>query len=958
MTDEANAAAAAPTGVRKARGMLVRLLAQEFTERELRDFVGELPDGDELFVLLPGSHLASPTDLAHALVDAAGPRGMLDDEFFRILLQRRSKLSARINDIRQRCLVAAEPPGTVSPGTILRAGRYEIEEFIDRGGFASVWRALDRQGGKRVAIKVLHRDMRDHELRRQQFIRGASRLATIEKHPRIAGVIEAHFHEMGLDFCVLDLVAGKSLAHLLRMQQLQDLQAIVTIILDIGAGLFSLHPRNFHGDVSPKNIIINADGHATLVDFDLVGGIDEPPMTQATGLPGTDPYASPEWRTRSETIDARTDIFSLGMTAVQAFYGERNLPTGLNDIRSGGGPGPFIENHLSCDPAIKRVLTQACALEISKRYTSVTQFCDELSAATSSSRIIPPVVSSPVKHPLATAEPPAPAQPWRPGAQQPLHTVMRLPWTTERPSIPVPSFSTAQRPSATPQSSPSAEHSDAVLRSPATPQRRPVPPQERSEAPSHTRPEASATLARFAPLQKRPPGSVARSQLAPVLAPASPAVLPISSLHRDPEETELAGHPNIHREQPKETIPTGHKLSRRLPAIIVELTVVVIAITAIWQFDGRKRAALSSPEFIRPSEPVDDGLTIEESKQAHEAIRTLAGSDEALARLQKTIDDPGRSIRATAQARLDQAEILTMRALARQMASNLDADARGNHRQRQAEQDLASADALLKMVDPVFAPERYPRVQALQALAQGIAPASSVTASDEIAALVQGAPLWRAEVNKPPSGLITTLQRLPAPSSLARSVLALALWRSGDDEGARTHLRAILEQAADHPFATALLAELGEPIAPGTPTEITQPLPETQPMPEQISRSESGAQKPKPKQVSTPELAPPREREPSASQQTHDDLRKNLRVIGEKLGKECLAKEGGGDAHTPVQIVTLWIDIDRHGKILQASPVGASRSTSEANCLDLALRGQQFTQSEGDAQAFVETFEF
>jgi len=927
--------------------MLVRLLAQEFDERDLRDLVGELPDGDELFLLLPGPP-ASRTDLAHALVDTAGPRGMLDEEFFRLLLQRRPKLSTRINELRQRCMVAAEPPGTVGPGTILRAGRYEIEAFIDRGGFASVWKALDRQGGKHVAIKVLHRDMRDHELRRQQFIRGASRLATIEKHPRIAGVIEAHFHEMGLDFCVLELVAGKSLAHLLRMQQLQNLQAIVAVILDIGAGLVSLHPRNFHGDVSPKNIIINAEGHATLVDFDLVGGIDEPPMTQATGLPGTDPYASPEWRTRSETIDARTDIFSLGMTAVQAFYGEKNLPTGLNDIRSGGGPGLFIENHLSCDPAIKRVLIQACALEVSKRYTSVVQFCDELSAATSSSCTIPPVVPSPVEHPLATAEPPPPAQPPPPPSAQPPQPVMRLPWTTERPSIPVPSSSTAPRPSATPQSSPSAEHPGAVIRPPANTQRRPVPPQKRSEVPSQPiRPEEPATLARLAPLKTGPPGSVAQSQFTPVLAPAPSAVLPVSSPYGDPEQTEPAGPSN-----------TAQKPNRRLLAIVVGLTVVAIAIAVIYHLDGPKRANPTSPEFTPTSAPVDDGLTIEESKQAHEAIRTLAGSDEALARLQKIIVDPGRSIRAIAQARLDQAEILMVRALARQMASKLDADARGDHRQGQAEQDLASADALFKMVDPVVAPERYPRVQALQALAHGIAPDSSVTASDEMAALVQGAPLWRAEVDKPPPGLITTLQRIPAPSSLARSVLALALWRSGDDEGARTHLRAILEPAADHPFATALLAALDEPNAPGASTEITQPLPETRTGPERLHKSESGGtQKPKPKQSSTPEPAPPRKPAPSASRQTLDELRKDLQATGKRLGKECRAKEGDGDAH-PVEIVTLGIDVDRHGKIVEAIPVGSSVGISEADCLGRALRGQQFTQIEGHSQTLFETFEF
>lgn len=386
--------------------MLVNFIAKAFEQRhELKLFVAQLDGGDELLITLPGE-LASPASTAYALIAAVTSRGLLDQEFFAVLLRARPRLSARINAIRQRCLTVDEPAGTISPGVVLRSGRYKLQEIIDHGAVAAVWRAYDRHNDTQVAIKVLRRDMRDYRLRRWQFIKGANHLASIS-HPRVARVIEPHFNEMGLDFCVLQFVEGRSLAEEVKSRRIETLQAVVGIILDIGTGLAAFHPRIFHGDISPKNIIISENGHATLVDFDLASDVDELPMTRATGMPGTDPYASPEWRIRGDTIDARTDIFSLGMTAVYALYGGSNLPSGLNDSRVVAGLGPFIDANLKCDATIKSVLARACAFELADRYATVQQFCHELRLATRPLLRSRPATVGPEAEPAKPAAPPS-----------------------------------------------------------------------------------------------------------------------------------------------------------------------------------------------------------------------------------------------------------------------------------------------------------------------------------------------------------------------------------------------------------------------------------------------------------------------------------------------------------------------------------------------------------------------
>jgi hypothetical protein len=250
--------------------------------------------------------------------------------------------------------------------------------------------------------------------------------------------------------------------------------------------------------------------------------------------------------------------------------------------------------------------------------------------------------------------------------------------------------------------------------------------------------------------------------------------------------------------------------------------------------------------------PLED-TTPAEVEQARKAIRNLGfkESNKVQAALQRVIDDPKRSPQAMTQARLTQAELVLMRALACKIAVTIEPAAMGGQAQTRSVEDPVYAQELLASIgnmgelpapdpaDPNAAAnaalaEQLRRVRALQALVEGKPAGELPPGSEELAALIKGAPLWRNEVRTPPAGLITSLQRLANPSTLSQSLLALALWRSGDVEGSRTLLRTILDRVSDQPAARTMLEALDrqDMLAENGDPELAVPPSDPEPEPE------------------------------------------------------------------------------------------------------------------------------
>ena len=265
-------------------------------------------------------------------------------------------------------------------------GHYRILEKIGAGGMGVVYRARDEHLGRDVAIKVLPAGTLSDEAARRRFRKEALALSKLN-HPNIETVHDFDTQD-SLDFLVMEYIAGETLGEKLAGGALTE-KEITQVGLQVSEALRAAHEQGVvHRDIKPGNVRLTPEGRVKVLDFGLAKLLQPFSPTAATEsvtetglIAGTLPYMAPE-QLRGEEVDARSDIYSLGVMLYELATGRRpfqeTLSTALTDaiLHKPAPPPGRLRPELSAE--LERIILKCLEKDPENRYQSAKELCVDL----------------------------------------------------------------------------------------------------------------------------------------------------------------------------------------------------------------------------------------------------------------------------------------------------------------------------------------------------------------------------------------------------------------------------------------------------------------------------------------------------------------------------------------------------------------------------------------------------
>ena len=205
-------------------------------------------------------------------------------------------------------------------------GRYQLIRQMAAGGMATIYEALDTRLDRKVAVKVMHPHLAQDEQFVERFIREAKASAALS-HPNIVSVQDQGWNQHGSPavFLVMELVEGHTLREYLNEQGALSIEAGIKFLLPVLSALAAAHKMGIvHRDIKPDNILISKEGRIKIADFGLAKGplLGTTMTAESSIVLGSVSYLSPEQVQRG-IADARSDVYSAGITAFEIFTGEK-----------------------------------------------------------------------------------------------------------------------------------------------------------------------------------------------------------------------------------------------------------------------------------------------------------------------------------------------------------------------------------------------------------------------------------------------------------------------------------------------------------------------------------------------------------------------------------------------------------------------------------------------------------
>ncbi len=266
---------------------------------------------------------------------------------------------------------------SLTAGTLL--GPYEILARIGAGGMGEVYKARDQRLDRIVAVKV------SKDQFSERFSREARAIAALN-HPNICHLYDAVISKDAPNYLVMEYVEGAPI------RPVDDPHKLIELAVQIADGLAAAHAKGVvHRDLKPGNMLVTRDGQIKILDFGLAlhshGRTEVPDATETMGITeagttvGTVAYMSPE-QARGETVDARSDLWSVGVVLYEMAAGTRPFEGATNAVLFEAilnrAPAPVHERNPKVPAELERIVNRLLEKDRALRYQSAADLCADL----------------------------------------------------------------------------------------------------------------------------------------------------------------------------------------------------------------------------------------------------------------------------------------------------------------------------------------------------------------------------------------------------------------------------------------------------------------------------------------------------------------------------------------------------------------------------------------------------
>jgi serine/threonine protein kinase len=285
-----------------------------------------------------------------------------------------------------------------------RLNNFEIVRLVGEGGMGAVYEAEHPVIRRKVAVKVLRRELAVDGVLVRRFINEARATNEI-RHPGIIEIIDVGMFPDGVPYLIMEMLEGESLARRLERRQWLSVDEALDFALQAASALFAAHSHGIvHRDLKPDNVFLVDDQRfagrelVKILDFGIAklkGDLSTNPVdTKLGSVIGTPAYMSPEQcRGIPDAVDHRTDVYSLGIILYEMLCGEPPFiapgPGDLMMMHMTTAPQPISERRPDVPPSVEEVILKMLAKRRDDRFDTMADFAAALGRATPIASLTP-----------------------------------------------------------------------------------------------------------------------------------------------------------------------------------------------------------------------------------------------------------------------------------------------------------------------------------------------------------------------------------------------------------------------------------------------------------------------------------------------------------------------------------------------------------------------------------------